>query len=695
MPLPERHSASTTLDDIITELKLSYDSSVGLLDGSYVQKIPKANVLLNLNKLLKNFASQLQLVEQTDAVVLRKIKRELSGSEGADIEDDEDMDTNADGVENKSGEEEDDDESDDEEDTRNNSIITTNNNEDDEMGESDLGDENRSGWDSGKKRGASKLLANDHRENGAQQDGEEDDDDDEDDVGLSKRRKLNSHINIETLDDTAAISNGKGTEDDAKDPPINSKDDAVPPVQQGSFTQDNDTRLKNPKSEFVTSQTLPAKAIAQLGLFSEDNNGLETHGKEYLKKKYGVASYPQLDLYDLLPGPIPDLDFSKNKPPTNQVQFTTFQTYIESFFRLFVPEDIDFLREKHILPAGFDKSYDPNVTPFVMPKLGPFYAEAWAAEDATLGSKLNSPGYSHGVDSYIPKGSIDNLSDDKLYTEEVSCGPLSSRLLSAILCNNDEGMDAATTNTSMDDVKEESEDVENIPVPNNSQDLDVATQLNISDAYKLDSEKSDFHSIEERLKRELKYIGIFMNLPKSDNKEGKKGNSHSRKGSTVNPSENIVDNDDWIKNREDDEVCAEIRALQKELQEASARNRKHKKKLIPIVEDQIAYQEYCTILDDLDKQVDQAYIKRLRVKNKKKKTEVSPAVTQLTVNSGLLTLMDKRKKWVNNIGKLFKSPELMKRAPTESILEGNVDSDDEGDDDVEHVDAAENIIADK
>lgn len=65
---------------------------------------------------------------------------------------------------------------------------------------------------------------------------------------------------------------------------LNSKDDPIPPVQTGNFTQDNDTRLKNPKSEYVEPQTLSASAIAELGLFSEENNGLETQGREYLKR---------------------------------------------------------------------------------------------------------------------------------------------------------------------------------------------------------------------------------------------------------------------------------------------------------------------------------------------------------------------------------------------------------------------------
>lgn len=39
--MTDAHSVSTTLDDIINELKLTYDSSVGLLDGDSIRTIPK------------------------------------------------------------------------------------------------------------------------------------------------------------------------------------------------------------------------------------------------------------------------------------------------------------------------------------------------------------------------------------------------------------------------------------------------------------------------------------------------------------------------------------------------------------------------------------------------------------------------------------------------------------------------------
>ncbi|ODV80350.1 uncharacterized protein CANTADRAFT_233189 [Suhomyces tanzawaensis NRRL Y-17324] len=602
------HSASTTLDDIINELKLTYDVSVGLLDGDSIRDIPNLNTLSNLNKLLKNLSRELHEVEQVDEVVLSKIEKVLKG---------EDPDTET--LEAK---------------------IKTET-------EATL-DENRDEA----KRVASDLENDDETIN-------------------VKRRKLGSNQQPEDQEEPDTLKEENIEETDGNEERVNSKDDPVPPVQSGSYTQNNDTRLKNPKSEFVTSQTLSTRTIEQLGLFSEDNNGLETHGKEYLKKKYGVSSYPESDLQNLLPGQIPNIDFSKGKPPANQVQFTTYQTYIEPYFRTFTNEDLDFLNEEDILPPGFEKTdYDANVTPFIIPKLGPLYSEVWIDEDASLSTKLNSPAYQPLLgDSYKPKGSIEQLSDEMLYTEEISCGPLSSRLISAILGNNEANVD-------YDEESEKASDNENEKALEPTNDEEVATKLNSGEDYRLNTEVNDFYSVEERLKRELKYIGIFMNLPNSEEEAKLKlKEGHSSQSSISGKGSSIIDDDDWIRNKEDDEVCAEIRALQKQLRESSSRNRVNKKKLIPSVEEHIAYQEYSTILDDLDKQVDQAYIKRLKGKNKKKKQPgATPTPQQHAVNSGLRGLLEKRRRWIDNIGKLFPAPEIMKRVPDDQklIKEGDV-----------------------
>lgn len=636
--------AAASLDDILDELRLKYDSLIGLLDGDAVRELPSLNTLLNLNKLLTKLAKSLDVTEENDASLILEIDSILA-KRAEEVAGEEEVDSANEVETNK------------------------------KRGDSDLDDEESVPLAKRQK----KIESNDDDQTEMKLDQERDENSEETEV-KTEDAEINEQAepesaeadveNDEHMKDVQGDQLGdseKGNIEDVKqeEENLNSKDDPVPPVQVGSFTPDHDNRLKNPHSEFVSSQSLSASAIAELGLWSDQNNGLETQGKEYLQKKFGVASYPENDLKLFLPGEIPDLDFSKVKVPQNQVQFTTYQTYIESYFRPFSNEDIAFANEDFVIPPGFDKNYDPLVTPYLIPKLGDFYVDLWGEEDAALGSKLSSPALvKPPIESYRPKGDFEDVNDDKLLTEDVSCGPLSSRLLSAILSIHE------CKGTKKDEIKDEN-DSESVKKEESSLVEDIfsrepASKLDAQDTYKTIAESNDFYSMEERLKRELKYIGIFMNLPSSNGEKPKKGN--------------VIDSEDWILNREDDEVCFEIRALQAELKGAVVRNRRRKKALLPILKESLAYQEYCTISEDLDKQVDQAYIKRLKAKSKKKKTNAEPTTTtpqQHAANSGLKSLLDKRNRWITNIGKVFKPPEIMKRIPSESIFQDEAHSEDE------------------
>lgn len=164
---------------------------------------------------------------------------------------------------------------------------------------------------------------------------------------------------------------------------------------------------------------------------------------------------------------------------------------------------------------------------------------------------------------------------------------------------------------------------------------------------------------------------------------------------------------DWSKKKEDDEVCRELRSLQTQLKAVQKRNNRRKKVLIPIVEEQIAWQEYMSVLEDLNKQVEQHYRRRINVnprksrrrgghhREKDRKRSHSTSVGSDKTNSGTPTshlvtsasfegLLAKRAKWIEKIGPLFKSERDMRRMPEESIFknldEANDDEDeDEGD----------------
>lgn len=94
-------------------------------------------------------------------------------------------------------------------------------------------------------------------------------------------------------------------------------------------------------------------------------------------------------------------------------------------------------------------------------------------------------------------------------------------------------------------------------------------------SWKSTNGKPNYTAIEEAMKRELKYFGLWE------------------------PNEQEPNWDE----QQDDEVSARLRALQKELRKQSILNGARKARLTSTLKDQLAYQEYATILEDLDKQV--------------------------------------------------------------------------------------------
>ncbi|KAK9327909.1 histone acetyltransferases subunit 3-domain-containing protein [Lipomyces starkeyi] len=408
-------------------------------------------------------------------------------------------------------------------------------------------------------------------------------------------------------------------------------DDVDPPVS---------TRLMNPGSEYVSVQTIPTAALAFMEDTSDDQ--IPTSGTEDLKKRYGVASYPTKDLSDLLPGEIPDEDFSRSKP-ANQVQFSTFQSYLEPYFRPFVEEDLSFLNEKQ-----------DNLTPYLIPALGTNYQEVWAEEDGSMATFSPAPTTSQADSAasatiLLPRGTSEHLTEDHLETEDISCGPLASRILSALL--KDESEDTILPNSTA------ATPAPGATTPNKPEDDATAAAepqvLSSSSAFaeqqgwRVSSVKADYQTLEDRLKREFKFVGILGD-----------------------------DEVDWSA-REDDEVCAELRRLQKRLKVINVINSARKKKVEKIVHEHMAYQEYTQILEDLDKQVDQAYMKRTRtIKNKKKRVPgnstpngVGGAGRTADLGEGIKALLDKRKRWIEKIGPVFPPAEVMKRIPRKSVFE--------------------------
>lgn len=211
----------------------------------------------------------------------------------------------------------------------------------------------------------------------------------------------------------------------------------------------------------------------------------------------------------------------------------TFNTYIDGYFRPFSEEDLGFLRERG------DRS-----TPYIMPTLGTHYTEIWAAEDGL------SPAAPRSTNPNAPRGTSDALTDDLLETSDVSCGPLLSRILAAMIPEDSPLSPASPAD-------------ESAPGPPSA-----------TSGWKVPVGKSDYAGLEERLQKEMQYIGLL--------------------GSSAEM--------DW-RRREDDDVSAKLRELQGQLRVMSVVNGARKSRIGDILKEQLAHQEYATILDDLDKQV--------------------------------------------------------------------------------------------
>jgi transcriptional adapter 3 len=362
---------------------------------------------------------------------------------------------------------------------------------------------------------------------------------------------------------------------------------------------------------------------------------------EERKEIYSVATYPPSDLADLIAGDPPDKDFS-NAKPNSQINFSTFSTYVEPFFRPFSEEDLAFLRER-----------GDRVTPFVMPKRGKrHYTEIWAEEDGAM--SIDTP--QQGRDKLPPnqpRGSIDNMDDDVGETDKLSVGPWLTRLMQTLRpeARAQPADDKPTTNgTTNGDITTNGEaDVEDKPAPSddkpNQQPAAFMPESSTEAWKKASHPKLEYSQVDERIKQELRHIGF---LPLDGFEAEYDGHF-------------------------DDEVAARLRLLQNRLKEQMLINGARKARLTDLVRERMAYQEYQTILEDLDGQVQAAYLKRTRTMGKSKKTKrpggagggshfvggaagtARPGIGDLTK-----TLMERRKRWIDTIGSVFDDESLRK-----------------------------------
>lgn len=234
------------------------------------------------------------------------------------------------------------------------------------------------------------------------------------------------------------------------------------------------------------------------------------------------------------------VDFVRVKPK-DQIPILTFWSAIDPYFRPLTEDDRNFL-----LPKEDQEKY------YTIPPLGRHYLDVWLEEELPMNHHMKPPQQSVTMMNQP-------ITDHDLIRQDVTCGPITERLLSSLIVQDQ-------------DVKEDEEEEEEEEEEEDDDDDIVDNEEEVV---------ADIHQFEERLKRELEYVGLF------------------------NEEEDV----DW-NYKEDDEICTELRATARELREQFTINEERKKRLLSVVDEQLQYEQYRHVLDNLDIQVDQCYLKR-------------------------------------------------------------------------------------
>jgi transcriptional adapter 3 len=294
-----------------------------------------------------------------------------------------------------------------------------------------------------------------------------------------------------------------------------------------------------------------------------------------------------------------------------------------------------------------------------MPRRGKkHYTEIWAEEDGAMAMDTSSR---ERLPPNQARGSLEQMDDDTAETDEVSAGPVLSRLLATMRVerrsNADEKDKSSLANGDASlpngDTHEQPNEAAHDSTPPPATHFTESTQPN----WKLPSNmpKPDFSTIDERLKAELRYIGFL--------------------GPDEEPEYDA---------HADDEVAARLRILQAELRRQIIINGARKARIAQFAQEAMAYQEFSTIRDDLDTQVQQAYLKRNRTMSKGKKHAKRPggagggshypvgAALGVARPAGIgdqaNKLMERRVRWKETIGPVFSHDVEKVRVAEDSIF---------------------------
>ncbi|KAJ1719262.1 Transcriptional regulator [Coemansia erecta] len=294
--------------------------------------------------------------------------------------------------------------------------------------------------------------------------------------------------------------------------------------------------------------------------------------------------------------PVQD-DFSRVRV-TNQVQIQTFWASLDAYFRALADDDIAFLEQQPPPPpARAGDAYE-------VPRLGRFYAHRWAEEEVGHFPEL----VQNARSKHMARGLLAEAGASSAAAGAEGRAPLTERVIAALVAERI--VHAAGGEPA-------------------GGEAEGGAEGGAEGAAAAAAPAGDAAGLEERLKRELRYIGILDDCDV-----------------------------DWAE-RQDDEVSAALRHLQRQLRAQAELNAQRRTRLLPVAREHLGQQEYVQVVDELDKQVEQCYLKRHRLtKSRKRKSHaVSAAAAAAPRSAGLsenaLNAMDRRRRVIDAIGHLF------------------------------------------
>ncbi|KAI9143297.1 histone acetyltransferases subunit 3-domain-containing protein, partial [Paraphysoderma sedebokerense] len=240
-------------------------------------------------------------------------------------------------------------------------------------------------------------------------------------------------------------------------------------------------------------------------------------------------------------------DYSKVKAPSQQANAQQFWSMVENYIRPLTEDDLRYLQKE-----------DDDPRSYIIPPLGRHYREVWTEEERALFGSESSNRYSKYP---TPKPTWPD--DVVTISPEMCAGPLTERLISSLL------------NDDRDKGKIEDGDVRDISGSGGDENSGpLRFDLGVN---------RDVESLEDRIKRELRNIGL------------------------------LADGEPNFKDRQDDELCVTLRKLQADLREQHRINMARKHRLLQIAKNRMAYQEYCQVLEDTEKQIETSFSKKYMV----------------------------------------------------------------------------------